>query len=494
MNAVNTYRKVSPRRQRGAAAVSMAISLVAMIGAVFFAIEATRYIQTQSRLGDAAEAAAFALSSADNQPREQALAREYIRQYLPDETSIPTLNIERKTVKYEEQTKRGREEREYLQHKVTVTSQHASWFYSGLIPSFDRSQSLTNQALARRYPEYLAGKPIDIVFVTDHSGSMNDYGKLRTLKQAVGMIRDIILNNEDAAIDSRMAYVPFSFRTIEERNGERLCQTHVKYNHSYNSADWFRLSSMRKWKVNYCAKTRQNCDGVSWQDAREAVRYGKYLDPDDRWTIYPMPDPKSVINYRSTVSNWYSTSPKNLALNANKSYLFSEYSCAGRRFHTIPLTGDQDKFQFDSFQAYGGTAAYQGLIRGAQILKEGKPHSSASPEEKAAYRAKHKMILVLSDGEESNDSKVFENLVNNGLCAKIREDINEDSETDLFIGVIGIGFQATRNNAFINCADEVKDVKRLKDLSKIIEELIRSGVSQQGTSRLHYRYLDDKRS
>ena len=87
--------------------------------------------------------------------------------------------------------------------------------------------------------------------------------------------------------------------------------------------------------------------------------------------------------------------------------------------------------------ADGGTAAFQGILRGSQVLHDGDPNSS-DQEEQQVYNKKIKMLLILSDGQESPDNGILRGLVDRGMCDKAREEI-----PGLYIGVIGIDFRAS---------------------------------------------------
>lgn len=74
----------SGRGQKGIAAIWFALSLVPVFGMTFFAVEGTRYIQETSRLRDAAQTAALAITIDDKSNQADALATMYINDYVRD--------------------------------------------------------------------------------------------------------------------------------------------------------------------------------------------------------------------------------------------------------------------------------------------------------------------------------------------------------------------------------------------------------------------------
>lgn len=175
------------KKQQGVAAIILVLVLIPLFGSVFFALEGTRYIQKKTRLADAAEAAALAVTNqnpekltiAENNKESQSLtplenknnlASAYINSYVRniDKDNIiitPELVINKN---------QNSDTKSYYQYKVNVTTTHNSWFFNELIPSFNPTQKITASALARNYPRLTGDQPIDLVFVADFSGSMDD--------------------------------------------------------------------------------------------------------------------------------------------------------------------------------------------------------------------------------------------------------------------------------------------------------------------------------
>lgn len=154
------------------------------------------------------------------------------------------------------------------------------------------------------------------------------------------------------------------------------------------------------------------------------------------------------------------------------------------QFYNLRLSNRlSDLTAVDSMWANGGTAAFQGILRGAQILNEGNPNS-ADQEEQQAYNKKIKMLLILSDGQESPDNGILKGLVDWGMCDKARQEI-----PGLYIGVIGIDFRASQQSGFQDCVvdprEDIIDVSNLDELIEKIEELIRKGSKTSGITKLY---------
>lgn len=69
------------------------------------------------------------------------------------------------------------------------------------------------------------------------------------------------------------------------------------------------------------------------------------------------------------------------------------------------------------------------------------------------------------------------------MCGKARELI-----PGLFIGVIGIDFQASQESGYQDCVvdtEDIIDVTNLDQLKESIEELIRRGAKSNGVTQLY---------
>ena len=134
--------------------------------------------------------------------------------------------------------------------------------------------------------------------------------------------------------------------------------------------------------------------------------------------------------------------------------------------------------------ADGNTAAFQGILRGSQILYDGKPDGS-DQQELQAYKDKLKIMFILSDGEETpQHNGILKSLVKEGMCDKARDKI-----PGLYIGFIGIDFHASQQDAFQQCVlDPEQDIIDVHDVDELIdklEELIGKGSKSSGITKLY---------
>ncbi|WP_330471598.1 TadE/TadG family type IV pilus assembly protein [Vibrio harveyi] len=510
------YQHRSLQQQKGVAAVWMGLLLVPIMGFTFWAVEGTRYVQESSRLRDSAEAAAMAVTIEDQPGAARALATKYVENYVRD---IKSTNLSAQRFYQAEDKDTGA--LEYIQYTVNARTTHDSWFASSFIPSFDKQQELAGRSLARKYPAYLGDNNIDIVFVSDFSGSMNDkWGSSRSkkiddLKTAIDQISNKILckkihqdfvdgewkdvcdePGEDTTGDkllNRVGFVPFNVRTREIVAGNRANATsQLSYKngykaylspYSYNDVDWDYWRTYTASEVKNCAYWQSSCRSPRAENHNYAKRIRDVIDADR----YAVADVYNYVDLPTSVSTMF-TDKSGLKPNfygVSGTRLFNAHgSSNSSQFYNIPLSNKlSDLDSIKSMWADGGTAAFQGILRGSQVLHDGDPNST-DEEEQQAYNKKIKMLLILSDGQESPNNGILKGLVDNGMCDKARAEI-----PGLYIGVIGIDFRASQQSGFQDCvvnpSEDIIDVSNLDELIEKIEELIRKGSKTSGITKLY---------
>lgn len=510
------YQHRSLQQQKGVAAVWMGLLLVPIMGVTFWAVEGTRYVQESSRLRDSAEAAAMAVTIEDQPGAARALATKYVENYVRD---IKSTNLSAQRFYQAEDKDTGA--LEYIQYTVNARTTHDSWFASSFIPSFDKQQELAGRSLARKYPAYLGDNNIDIVFVSDFSGSMNDkWGSSRSkkiddLKTAIDQISNKILckkirqdfvdgewkdvcdePGEDTTGDkllNRVGFVPFNVRTREIVAGNRANATsQLSYKngykaylspYSYNDIDWDYWRTYSASEVYNCAYRQSYCQSPRSENHNYAKRIRDVLEADR----YAVADVYNYVDLPTSVSTMF-TDKSGLKPNfygVSGTRLFNAHgSSYSSQFYNIPLSNKlSDLDSIKSMWADGGTAAFQGILRGSQVLHDGDPNST-DEEEQQAYNKKIKMLLILSDGQESPNNGILKGLVDNGMCDKARAEI-----PGLYIGVIGIDFRASQQSGFQDCvvnpSEDIIDVSNLDELIEKIEELIRKGSKTSGITKLY---------
>lgn len=517
---------LSFRKQQGVAAVWMGLLLVPIMGMTFWAVESTRYVQETSRLRDSAEAAAIAVTIEDRPGLARELANQYVENYVRD---IKSTNLS--THRFHQPQDEEAGVLEYIQYTVNAKTTHDSWFASRFIPSFGEQQDLAGRSLARKYSSYLSGdKNIDIVFVSDFSGSMNmSWGekrktkKIADLKNSIDVIsskllcksirnvyeegewKQVCLDSEEEnsanKLLNRVGIVPFNIRTREKvakYDANVTSQLSYKDNfnadvspYSYYDIDWNFWIGYKQEYITNCAKQKKDdtkgkkvhCPAPIEENYLVAKRLADVL----RTTRVRTPDTFDYVDFPKTLSTMF----------IDKSSLISNYyhskenrllqwfgSPEPLQFYTIPLSNDRraiDKIR--NMWPTGGTSAYQGILRGFQILNDGNPHSYDA-EEQQAYNSKAKVLLILSDGSENPPNNILKELVDRGMCDQARKAI-----PGLYIGVIGIDFKASNQHGFLDCVidpnEDIIDVSNQDDLIKKIDELIRSRTEKSGTTKLY---------
>lgn len=559
------------QKQQGVAAIWLALALVPVMGFTFLSVEGTRYIQTSARLNDSLEAAAIAVTIADYRDENETnkLATGYVKAYVRGAKGIG-ITSEWEHQEWIEAT----ETPEHIQYRVAASTTHQSWFASQFIPSFDETQVITGQSVAKKYPMFLGDNNIDLMLVSDFSGSMNwEWGKVEfcsnyrnyekdecvcddgdcklwDLKDAVRELAETALCHKikkgecnvkvkqangkyewetiPDRLDNRIGVVPFNIRTREVVSGHTVAASQLVYSRSkevndidsddgYYDIDWDGLRSnsrnydecvnaidpntcksdlednrtrnyMNQWNTSWWRGKGSTCD-------HDCVkRLNDILISHDDW----YPDNPDYVDYADSVNRLL----ENKVINDSTFYrvkdvsLYQGYGSSNEsQFQNVELTNDLitllgEKYNGKEHEAFGvydmwangSTAAFQGMLRGFQLLAAGKPETN-DPDEVEAYDNKLKMLFVLTDGQESPNNGILGNLVEAGMCNKARELI-----PGLFIGVIGIDFQASQQSGYQDCVLDPKDiidVTNLDQLKESIEELIRRGAKSNGVTQLY---------
>ncbi|GAM69361.1 protein tadG [Vibrio sp. JCM 19236] len=493
----------SYKKQKGVAIIVVAMSMVAIGGMAQIAIEGSRMIQEKNRLADAAEAATLAVAIANHsqQSVSDQLARDYLENYLPN-IEIERVNVVRKE---------GSEEYDgnklyYVQYEVEAAAQFDAQF------SFLGSDSggsveareVGNDAMAKTY---MLPSDLDLVYIADFSGSMNNKWQgnktqLDVLKEQVDIISQDLLSSgaAEAGYAHRIGFVPYNLRTQENIGNERRCVTELEYKSAwvnnqriyYSDIDWYEWGKRSYNAVSNCASRSSNCPSFSTQ--REAIYLKNVLDRSkqevNNSSYYRYPDPKQYVDIDATVRNWNVSKTQIDSMhplyNNTGTNLFHDGMCGNAAgFHSIALSREAP--DISSMKADGWTSVYQGLIRGAQMLADGRPDVQ-DEEALEDYYERAQMLLILSDGQEDPFRSTFTDLVDAGLCTEIRDHF-KDHERPLYIGVIGINFNASGQTGFRDCADEIIDVSNSQDLLDKIQELIQKGAATSGVSRLYDKTL-----
>ncbi|USD61766.1 pilus assembly protein TadG [Vibrio sp. SCSIO 43140] len=516
------------RKQSGVAAIWFGLTLVPIMGFTFWAVEGTRYVQETSRLKDAAEAAAIAVTIEDNEDNSQAMATHYVDSYVRE---IKSSNVT--TTRFFQEQDDSADQDEYTQYTVNAVTTHDSWFHSTFIPSFSETQDLAGYSLARKYTAFLGDNNIDITFVSDFSGSMNwcwgkTYScnsgpwKIDDLMVAISTISESILcrendsdissdlevsqcneenSNQADKVNNRIAFVPYNIRTRETDSGGNVrAVSQLRYrddvdnsssDRDYEEVNWNKWRKFYSYQVRACAIDVDECPNERNGEHEQAKRLRYALGLGNGKSTYHT-ELYNYVDFDASINEMMTEHFPALKTHyrVDDNLLYAGFgSRTGSQFSNIPLTNNVKNLSpIDSMWAGGSTAVFQGIMRGVRMLADGNPNSD-DEEEQEAYDKKVKMLLILSDGQESPNNGILNSLVSPGgnklgICDKAREVI-----PGLYIGVIGVDFAASHSKGFKDCVldedEDIIDVKNLDELIEKIEELIRKGSKSSGVTKLY---------
>ena len=302
------YHPRQRHRHQGTAIIMFLLMVPVILGFMVFCLEGGRYLRTQASLGDATEATALAVSALDseNESENQTLAEKYISTHVPD-----SHNTTAKTRRHLCQDNPDCDENSsmtFLEFQVSATTEHESWFHGQEGQSFTKRVTVGHSAISRKYQD---GTAMDVIFVADFSGSMNDLWKgtrkIDMLKDVLGRLADRIeLSSSSSKNKNTMALVPFQgyTMTLDHTTGSLCTRFH--------------------------------------------------LDPE---------------NYDKTIQNLFTQKPcaEQLDLQWYKRHGF-------HLFYTTSLTHSAQvlKRELSGMNEGGATASYEGIISGAQLAREGK--------------------------------------------------------------------------------------------------------------------------
>lgn len=467
----------SLRKQGGHAALLFALIIPAMWGFFTLAIDGSRAIQTKARLGDATEVAALALAAQNSldQVENRALATNYIDAYVSD-VDITVTSIERTECNVSNSRDCDGASR-YAQYALDVSIEQQSWLPTESWAGFGESYDVVHEATARKYQ----GDSIDVAFVMDFSGSMDDNwrGK-KKYRQVQDIIDDVLdeleLYQDIQEVESRVSLVSYSeFTTrpsddymceIETRSRNSNCENKCYSN--YVSC-WYSCSSGRcqrrcTTQYNQCVN---NCDDVSL----EKVKPLKFVDQ-LRYTSNGY-----TVDIPSTINDlWLNKSRDEEAVCAFDRYDSSDRN-ASYPFGNEAFTEDFNKISksMHKYRPSGWTSSLQGVIKAAQQFNE-----LANPNPR-------QLLVVLSDGVDKTGKnekplygyKPLASLVQAGLCSDIKQQLNSRYTTDnrpvsFQMALIGFDYDVRDNQALADCVgvENVYDAANPEELLDIILNLI----------------------
>ncbi|QUM81960.1 VWA domain-containing protein [Moritella sp. 5] len=396
----------SGKRQQGHAALLFTIIVPALFGLFILATDGVRALQNKARLGDAAEMAILTIAAAnvDNIDSYRPVAGAEVMEGSGSEVNRNLVNniisnyFDHQQLTVEDALKIRKltceeipECREELQHgghhfyeyRVEAKVQSKTWF-SGNSSSVGFGDSVTvgHGAKARKS----INRALDVVFVADFSGSMNDYwkggkSKIEALKSVVGrFVTEIEKFEKMTGEYNTVGIVPYHIATAD--GPEKLVINFT------NNAD---ATISQIWQKGYVWRPRKADDPLCYD---------------------------------------------------------------------IPLTHHYESLikTFNTFEPGYGTSSWEGIIRGAQILKKGNNA--------------RRLLIVLSDGLDGRKD-IHKSLNDKGYCQIIKKGLsegqNEKGENySAKLAVIGYGYdnKVEDNKGLLRCvgADNVYEAEDEKEI------------------------------
>ncbi|MFH0290797.1 pilus assembly protein TadG-related protein [Vibrio owensii] len=468
------------RTQRGHAALLFALLIPVFWGFTTLAIDGSYAIQTKARLGDASEVAALALTAKNSliNSENEKLALKYVRAYV-DDAEISIKDVKRKECSSTDNNGCEGANR-YAQYDLSVAAQRDSWIPNLNNIGFGDNYNVSHSATARKYQ----GDSIDVVFVMDYSGSMDDTWQKKAKYRHVADIINSVLKElkkyqSIQEVNSRVGLVPYSEYTSRPEN-QMMCeqQTEVDCN---RSCDENRSKCLDKCGGKNCERKcksayvdcKKNCKNTEVKKRRPL----KFVDQ----LRYKANN--ETVDIESTIADvWVDKSNDPEAVCAFERYE-EDYEDRSYPFNNEGLTDNFDKIEKEikRFEPEGWTAALQGIIKAAQMF-DSLDNLAAGTSPNA-----RQLLVILTDGVDktgSNDKPLdgklpLPKLVDAGMCTKIKEHLNSKFTLDnrpvsFQMAMIGFDYDVSTNKSIAECVgvDNVYDAANPDELLDIILNLI----------------------
>lgn len=433
------------KNEQGAILFPFIIFLPLIIGLIFFSFELAHFLQKKTKLSDAMEQATLALTVENNNSTPSAaqitknaeIVSSYAQAYLPAETfSTPTINIIYNN---------GR-----IEYGAEINMSYSAKFLSNIqVTNLSTIINATDRGAAQKN---IIGAPIektDVVFVADYSNSMDEYfyhdenkpRKIVALREIFNRLNDNILKNENIRT---IGFIPFSWGTKNRvENGTRIMEyCHLPFvpkKHSPNG-DYLRkytLSGLKQFPglerlehIDHIAyakiteeiynNTKNKIDELNIEDAKSAdtflFRSKQIIQQLNQLEII-----EENINYDATINsilhNSPGTPPKTINIPIND--ILNNYVCLNKtksyslnENHSNEIINDMIKMT-----PLGGTLISSGILSANNLFNENRSNDNK------------KLMIILSDGDDSFDKKykenkgfyVTQNLIKKGMCERIKE-------------------------------------------------------------------------
>ncbi|OAN13657.1 hypothetical protein A3K86_13865 [Photobacterium jeanii] len=489
------------KQQKGAAAIYFVFVAVGILGLGALGVEGSRYITEKAHLGDTMEATAIAVAESDDlrddahfdQQQAKKIASAWVDYLMPDNKKKEFVVSREKEV-FEKEVSGQKVTRTIHHYKLASTTTHDSWMAMSGVPSFEKQQKIFNKATAARVRTDF--EPVDVVFVSDFSGSMASYNRIGNLKYAISEVTKVIFEGTqelkkkhpgEKINDSSFGFVPFSKRVVFKKGNDYLCSSMLlppkftrysrpRFQQNFSTLVSMGSKSRKRWyqraDVNYSSDEQYVMEKyVSWARSGSRNIDYNYSSRQGGFNTNHIDYHRTATEIQLEPNNLMLMTPMKMGQRDMKTERYCTTSSSSPAHYVIDRVVMSKKEEMEAFnnkikpmRVGGGTDMYQALL--------------AAPSQFHDAINKNRFVFVLSDGDENNHS--FEYLVNNGLCKTIRNkmSINANGEPIKFeMFVIGLKFN---NNAqeYKDCFGKhiytVNDLSKLKD---VIMELLSSTTS-----------------
>lgn len=396
--------------------------------------------------------------------------------------------------------------------EISGKFERPSWLYLGKNNGLSFAETTTINAnkiyIQKNLDEII---PIDLMLVADLSGSMNSsvsgtkYGtaKIDILREVVSAIAKELLeqnNTEEGKVISqynRIGFTSFAFGAQQQNNP---AQCYLPYVVNYDTTTQVRVRIRPKSSLNpsgekivdYCDNNSNYRDNMDYRNYRYYMDYRDYRDvtlsykmlrsyigSDEQCYSYPTLARffDQLIDYDETIKTIDSFNGRDndylMVFNKNSwclgsanTHINSTYIWAGKNKSADLLS------RFNQVPALGATLSSSGLLIGANLLMNTNPDENAQPSKLGANT--QRIILVLSDGQDqitSNDTlNITSNLINQGMCEKIKNKLNSlqdktylEQPTRIGFVAFGYGPSGTQKAAWEKCVGKYYYVANNKE-------------------------------
>ncbi|MDG2957078.1 pilus assembly protein [Bisgaard Taxon 10/6] len=491
--------------ERGAYTVMMAIMSFALLGIVALTVDGSGMLLDKARFSQGIEQAGLALMAENNYSRTNEEHEDVLRQivtkeglsydeklkeqkkernlelirgivrhyYYPSTYFKDSKDIEDEYVpKCDNLKGPNGEQLKSIACEISGKFERPSWLYLGKNNGLSFAETTTINAnkiyVQKNLDEII---PIDLMLVTDLSGSMNSsvdgrYGtaKITILRDVVSSIAKELLeqnNTEEGKIISkynRIGFTSFAFGAQQQSNSAKCYLPYeikpsitVRNNYYY---DYYTTTIRYSELLSYIGKSQQRYSYATLAQFFDLfVDYDKTID--------------SIDSFNGKDSDYLMNFNKNSWCLGNATRINSTYIWAKKNESTDLIN------RFNQVQATGATLSSSGLLIGANLLTNTNPDEEAQPSKLGANT--QRIILVLSDGadqlSDANSSlNITSNLINQGMCEKIKSKLDSlqdktylEQPTRIGFVAFGYGPSGTQKAAWEKCVGKYYYVANNKE-------------------------------